>query len=214
MKTLRSALPRLRHEKTELERTTIFNGFTASLRDFVTGYATAKEAITTNKDLSEGGQKKELAKLDASFVQAFNVFPERLGLIKTQFKAEADANYRHAPYRKGSNELLDYLLGREIRDHLNSLPLGEKVRLLLDPTADPTGQYLHYAETSPVPMPGIDSEIISRAHQERAIALNPAGVLAVEDQTIVLEALGHNINEVRKLLGIVPAGTPEDLPAE
>jgi len=101
MRTFRTNLPRLRHEKTELERTTAFNNFTAELRSYATGYATAKEAILADKDLSSKGQAKKIAQLDQAFAPSFNEFPQRLGRIKVQYKAEADANYRPKPYQKG-----------------------------------------------------------------------------------------------------------------
>lgn len=204
MKAMRLTLPNLKHEKTERQRTEMFTNFTNELLSFGSAYVGKKQALESDQDLSDKGRAKKLAEVRNTFVPQLTQYQQRLGAIKKQFEDEANAEYRAKPYQGTGNPVLDYMVARDLREYLKSLPLAERVRVVLDPNSDPTGQLLHAVVNSPTPDLGITPEVISRANYARAMSLNPGGMLAVEDQATVLETLEHNMNEVRKAMEITP----------
>ncbi|TGU75106.1 hypothetical protein E4633_06540 [Geomonas terrae] len=196
---MRMVLPRLRHEKTEKGRTEIFDNFTNELSALGMHFIQSKGTIDSNQDLSDKGREKQISELRLKYLPRIADYQRQLSNIREQFVNEAN-QYRPRPYQGTGNPVLDYLVGKEFRDYLKSLPMSERVRQILDPALDPTGQKLHAVETSPVPDHGITADLIARAHQARMNALNPDGVLALQDQEIVLEALECNLNVVKATL--------------
>jgi len=201
MKTFRTSLPMLKHERTAHERETAFKTFTAELSTFAAGYTKKKSAILGDQDLSATGRAKKLTELNQAFRPQFDQFTARVSNIQKMYAVEAETNYRPTPFKGTGNEMLDYLKGAEVRGFLNALPLADRMKMIIDPGSDPSGIFLHALENSPVPIEGVTPDIIARAHQERAQSLNPDGVLAIEDQASVIEALTHNMSEVGKALG-------------
>ncbi|MBI5656743.1 MAG: hypothetical protein HZC44_07965 [Geobacter sp.] len=198
---LRTKLTSLRHEKTETKNIEFFEKFTDEVASVLKSYVTAREKVQIDPDFSPSGKAKRLADIDAEYQPRMADFQRRFGNIKEMFATEAE-QYRVKPFQGSGNPILDELRGQEVRRHLAEMKPEGRLDFLLNPHQNPI--VLWAVENSPVPIEDIGVELIARAKGLQQATLNPEGMLALEDQETVLEAISYNLAEASKLFESPP----------
>lgn len=127
--------------------------------------------ILTNKRLSELGRKEEMRKLA-------NEYRDKLTFLATAAKekraaaAKLEKEFRDVP--KGiTDPTVDYLVGREIRQHLAQLPMLKRRSMLLEATPTTQKRILRAISSDPLDTELMDPELVRRIQEEHA--KNPDG---------------------------------------
>ena len=138
------------------------------------------------------------AELQSTLDREFSVFKTKSALAKQELQAAT-----HPQAKDSTEELLQFMQGKEIRDNLKSLPPAKRTEVLLDSVQRGDSTILKAIQAQPVTSDLVPSDVLDRASKTYAQKIAPqqteAATLAEQD----LQAAEKVRNLVQVAMGYI-----------
>lgn len=156
-------------------------------RDQIAALEKQVETVVLNADLSDAGKVRKITEM----VHAAN---DKLQYVKKAANTRADAERQARaslmatpPSKVG--EVVDYMVGSEIRSRLSRLALSDRMKIVMQAVASGKTEIIRSIEMDPLGQELVDSDFLNRLKQERAQATDAVAWQRAESLKLVVERL-------------------------
>lgn len=185
--------PKFRVEKTEQQHKDLIDSYIDEVRNLFEWHYGQVKKIDDNTLLSQEGKNQQYTPIQQQVETAFNRICSKARQLQDQHLAKVDKAFQLPAEIVGGDPVILEMRCREVRRHLLSLPVSERIRLALS-VGD--AELLHAIDTAPACLELLPADVVERSRKLRVQRKRGQMLIELEDERMCLVRINEILNAI------------------
>ena len=191
---------RLNDSETELKNRDVMNQFQDNIKDWCESYLASESLNAANPDHSADKIRRDLIPIQAKANAAFNQLCDRCRTLQQLHMAKVAKIESSTDTAPAGDAVLLFLQCQEIRAYLRSLPVPERLQLLIN---SDDYQIVSAIQSAPSCLEILPQDLLDRGKHARTQRLHGKALIAMQDENTILTRINEWLNAVPALMPFV-----------